>query len=58
MLAIVVEALVKGGPARLELCSDWWIAVAAFAALFLFKLPFPVVIRAAALRRPARPTNQ
>jgi chromate transporter len=49
VLAIVVEALVRVARRALKLRSDWWIAAAAFAALFLFKLPFPVVICAAAL---------
>jgi len=49
VLAIVVEALLKVARRALKLTSDWWIAAAAFAALFLFKIPFPVVVFAAGL---------
>jgi chromate transporter len=49
VLAIVVEALLKVARRALKRSSDWWIAGLAFAALYMFKLPFPVVIIAAAL---------
>jgi chromate transporter len=49
VLAIVVEALLRVARRALKRSSDWWIAGLAFAALYLFKLPFPVVIIAAAL---------
>src|SRR6476620_11674012 len=49
VLAIVVEALVRVSRRALKLRSDWWIAAAAFLALFLFQIPYPLVILAAAL---------
>jgi chromate transporter len=49
VLAIVVEALLRVARRALKRNSDWWIAGLAFAALYMFKLPFPVVIIAAAL---------
>jgi chromate transporter len=49
VLAIVVEALLRLARRALKLTSDWWIAAAAFAALFLSKVPFPVVVFAAGL---------
>jgi chromate transporter len=47
VLAIVVEALLRVARRALKLSSDWWIAGLAFAALFFFKMPFPLVIIAA-----------
>jgi len=49
VLAIVVEALLRVAQRALKLDSDWWIAGLAFAALYAFEIPFPVVIIAAAL---------
>src|SRR3954453_7153754 len=48
VLAIVIEALLRVAHRALKLRSDWIIAGLAFAALYLFKVPFPVVILAAA----------
>ncbi len=49
VLIIVVEALVRVARRALKLPSDWWIAAAAFAALFVFAVPFPLVILVAAI---------
>jgi chromate transporter len=49
VLAIVVEALLRVAKRALKRTSDWWIAAAAFVALFAFQIPFPLVIAAAAL---------
>jgi chromate transporter len=61
VLAIVVEALLRVAKRALKLTSDWWIAAAAFVALFAFQIPFPLVIAAAALvgffRTTAKPAS-
>jgi chromate transporter len=49
VLAIVIEALLRVARKALRLPSDWLIAAAAFAAIFLFGVPFPLVVLAAAL---------
>jgi len=49
VLAIVVEALLRVARRALKTRLDWSIAAAAFVALFLMHLPFPIVILAAAL---------
>jgi chromate transporter len=49
VLAIVVEALLRVARRALKLMSDWWIAAAAFAALYVFQIPFPLIILAAAI---------
>jgi chromate transporter len=49
VLAIVIEALLRVAKRALKLTSDWWIAAAAFVALFAFQIPFPLVIAIAAL---------
>lgn len=49
VLAIVVEALLRVARRALKFMSDWWIAAAAFAALYIFQVPFPLIILAAAL---------
>jgi chromate transporter len=49
VLAIVIEALLRVARRALKLQSDWWIAAAAFLALFAFQIPFPLVIVAAAI---------
>jgi chromate transporter len=49
VLAIVIEALLRVARRALKLASDWWIAAAAFVALFAFATPFPLVVLAAAL---------
>ena len=47
--AIVLQAMIRLGRRALRDRSDLGIAVLAFAALFLFNLPFPVLIAGAAL---------
>ncbi|WP_090664038.1 chromate efflux transporter [Belnapia rosea] len=49
VLVIVVEALLRVARRALQGAVAWALAVAAFAALFLFGLPFPVVVLGAAL---------
>jgi chromate transporter len=49
VLAIVIEALIRVARRALKLRSDWLLAGLAFLALYLFDLPFPLVIAAAAL---------
>jgi chromate transporter len=49
VLAIVVEALLRVARRALKLASDWWIAGAAFAALYVFQIPFPLIILVAAI---------
>lgn len=48
VLAVVAEALLRLARRALKGRAYWGIAAAAFAALYLFALPFPVVIIAAA----------
>ncbi|KQT82171.1 chromate efflux transporter [Aurantimonas sp. Leaf443] len=49
VLAIVVEALMRIGRRALKRRAHLVVAVLAFAALFLFGLPFPLVVAAAAV---------
>jgi chromate transporter len=49
VLAIVIEALLRLARRALKTATDWWIAAAAFIALFVFGVSFPVIILAAAL---------
>jgi len=49
VLVIVVQALIKVAKRALDGRGDVLIALAAFIALFVFSLPFPIVIAAAAL---------
>jgi chromate transporter len=49
VIAIVIEALIRISRRALKGRGDLWIAGFGFAALFLFGLPFPLVILAAAL---------
>ncbi|MGH6873565.1 MAG: chromate efflux transporter [Aestuariivirgaceae bacterium] len=49
VLAIVVEALLRVSRRALQRQSDWLIAAAAFLALYVFAVPFPVIILAAAV---------
>lgn len=49
VLAIVVEALLRVARRALSGARDWLLAAAAFLALFVFGLPFPLVIAAAGL---------
>ncbi len=49
VLAIVLEALLRVSKRALAGSRDWLLAFAAFLALFLFNLPFPLVIGVAAV---------
>ena len=49
VLAIVVEALLRIARRALKGNVDWLIAAAAFVAIFFLKVPFPVIVIAAAL---------
>lgn len=49
VLAIVVEAVIRVGRRALKTRAAVMIAIAAFAALYLLKVPFPIVILAAGL---------
>jgi chromate transporter len=49
VLAIVIEALIRIARRALKLRSDWLLAGLAFLALYLFDLPFPLVIAIAAI---------
>jgi chromate transporter len=49
VLAIVIEALLRVARRALKFTSDWWIAGAAFIALYVFDIPFPLIILAAAI---------
>jgi chromate transporter len=49
VLVIVVEALLRISKRALKRTFDWWIAGLAFAALFVFNAPFPLVIVLAGL---------
>jgi len=48
VLAVVLEALIKVAKRAFKGLQHWGIALASFAALFIFDLPFPLVIAAAA----------
>ena len=49
VLAIVVEALLRISRRALKVRLDWTIAAASFVAIFLFAVPFPVIVFAAAV---------
>ena len=49
VLAIVIEALLRVAKRALKTNADWAIAALAFLALFVFAVPFPIIIIAAAL---------
>lgn len=49
VLAIVVEAVIRIGKRALKTGFHRWLAAAAFFALFLFSIPFPLVVLSAAL---------
>src|SRR5262245_15698125 len=49
VLAIVVEALLRVARRALKGSVEWLIAGGAFAAIFLLKVPFPLIVLAAAL---------
>jgi chromate transporter len=48
VLAIVVEALVKIARRGLKADADKWLAALAFLAIYVFAVPFPVIVLAAA----------
>ena len=56
VLILVVEALLKVARRALKGAVPWALAVAAFLALFVLQLPFPVVVLAAAALGYALPT--
>ena len=49
VLAIVIEALLRVAKRALKTNADWVIAALAFLALYVFDVPFPIIIIAAAL---------
>ncbi len=49
VLAIVVEALIRIARRSLAGQAEWLIAIASFVAIFFFRLPFPLIVLAAAL---------
>lgn len=49
VLVLVIEALLRVARRALKGAVPWLLAVAAFAALFLLKLPFPLVVLGAAV---------
>ena len=49
VLAVVVEALLKIAKRALKGNVDWLLAAAAFIAIYLFSVPFPLIVLAAAL---------
>ena len=49
VLAIVIEALLRISKKSLKDQTEWLIAAASFAAIFFFKLPFPLIVLAAGL---------
>ena len=49
VLAVVLEALLRIARRALKGNVDWLLAAAAFVAIYLFAVPFPVIVLAAAL---------
>ena len=49
VLAIVAQAVVRIGRRALKTPASWGVAVASFLALYLFAVPFPLVVLAAGL---------
>ncbi len=49
VLAIVIEALLRVAKRALKTNADWVIAALAFLALYVFAVPFPLIILAAAV---------
>ena len=47
VLALVVQAVLRLSRRAIRSASQWWAAAAAFVALFVFAVPFPVVVLAA-----------
>jgi chromate transporter len=49
VLVIVIEALLRVAKRALKQAWHWWLAAAAFAAIFFGAVPFPLIIAVAAL---------
>ena len=49
VLAVVLEALLRIAKRALKGNADWLLAAAAFVAIYLFAVPFPVIVLTAAL---------
>lgn len=49
VLAVVIEALLRVSKRALKTNMSWLLAALAFATLYLFQLPFPIIIATAAL---------
>lgn len=49
VVAFVIEAMIRISKRALKSRADYWIAIAAFSALTLFAVPFPLIIIAAAI---------
>ncbi len=49
VLAVVLEALMRIAKRALKGNADWLLAAAAFVAIYLFAVPFPVIVLVAAL---------
>lgn len=49
VVVIVVEALLRVARRAMKTRLDWWIAAIAFVAIFVFAVPFPLIILGAAL---------
>jgi chromate transporter len=49
VLVIVIEALLRISKRALKKTWHWWLAAAAFVAIFFFGAPFPLIVLAAAL---------
>ena len=49
VLAVVLEALLRISKRALKTNVDWLLAAAAFVAIYLFAVPFPIIVLAAAL---------
>lgn len=54
VLAIVADALWRIARRALKSRTEWFVAAASFIAIFLFKVPFPLIVLAAALAGLAR----
>ena len=49
VLAVVIEALLRISKKSLKDPAEWALAALSFAAIFFFKVPFPVIVLAAAI---------
>lgn len=49
VLAIVIQAVIRIGKRALSNAALFWLAVAAFVAIFFYDVPFPVIILTAAM---------